>query len=132
MITIVYAGLLAIIYAVLTVRVAKARYKHRVGLGDGGVPDLAQRIRVHGNFAEHVPFALLLIFLVDYSQYSPVIVHALGITLLIARIAHIIGISGSPNASAGRFGGTVLTLLVYLVCAVLLIWKFAALRMAGL
>ena len=132
MITILYAGLLAIIYAVLTVRVAKARFKYRVGLGDGGVPDLAQRIRIHGNFAEHVPFALLLIFLVDYSQYSPIIVHVLGILLVMARILHIVGITSSPNASKGRFIGTVLTLLVYFICAVLLIWKFVVLRATGL
>lgn len=132
MITIVYAGILAVVYAALTVRVAKARYKYRVGLGDGGVPDLTQRIRVHGNFAEHVPFALLLVFLVDYSQYSPIIVHALGIVLVIARALHIVGITSSPNVSKGRFIGTILTLLVYLVCAVLLIWKFAALRMVGI
>ena len=131
MITILYAGLLAIIYAVLTVRVAKARFKYRVGLGDGGVPDLTQRIRVHGNFAEHVPFALLLIFLVDYSQYSPVIVHVLGIILVIARILHIIGITQTPYASKGRFIGTVLTILIYLICAALLIWKFLALRVMG-
>ena len=68
MITIIYAGILAIVYAVLTLRVAQGRYKYRVGLGDGGVPELTQRIRVHGNFAEHVPFALLLIFLVDYAE----------------------------------------------------------------
>lgn len=131
MITIVYAGLLAIMFAVLTVRVAKARFKYRVGLGDGGVPDLTQRIRVHGNFAEHVPFALFLLFLVDYCQYSPIIVHALGITLVIARILHVVGVSSTPNASKGRFIGTVLTLLVDLVCAILLIWKFLVLQMAG-
>ena len=131
MITILYAGLLAIIYAVLTLRVAQGRYKYRVGLGDGGIPDLTQRIRIHGNFAEHVPFALLLIFLVDYSQYSPVIVHVLGILLVVGRILHIIGISSTPNASIGRFLGTVITVLIYLVCAVLLLWKFFAMRVTG-
>lgn len=132
MITVLYAGILALVYAVLTLRVAKARFKYRVGLGDGGVPDLTQRIRVHGNFAEHVPFALLLIFLVDYSQYSPVIVHILGLMLVIARLLHIAGITSSPNASFGRFTGTVLTVLIYIACAVLLIWKFFAIRAAGL
>lgn len=93
---------------------------------------MTQRIRVHGNFAEHVPFALLLIFLVDYSQYSPLLVHVLGILLVIARVLHIIGITSSPNASKGRFLGTVLTIVVYIVCAILLIWKFLILRMTGL
>lgn len=131
MITIVYAGVLAILYACLTGYVAAGRYKYRVGLGNGGNPELTQRVRMHGNFAEHVPFALLLIFLVDYSQYAPVIVHALGIVLVIARVLHIWGIHTSAGASVGRFGGTVLTILIYCVCAVLLIWKFMALRVTG-
>jgi uncharacterized protein len=132
MITIVYAGLLAIMYACLTGYVAAGRYKYRVGLGNGGNPALTQRVRMHGNFAEHVPFALFLIFLVDYSQYSPVIVHVLGIVLVIARIFHVWGIHTSAGASVGRFGGTVLTIVIYLVCAVLLIWKFLVLRAVGL
>ena len=132
MITILYAAILAVIYAGLTMWVAAGRYKYRVGLGDGGIPDLTQRIRIHGNFAEHVPFAVFLIFLVDYSQYSPVIVHILGILLVVARILHILGISRSQGASMGRFLGTVLTITVYLVCAVLLLWKFFAIRMMGL
>lgn len=132
MITTLYAAILAIIYAVLTARVAAGRYKYRVGLGDGGVPELTQRIRVHGNFAEHVPFALLLVFLVDYSRYDPVIVHILGIMLVAGRVLHFIGITATPNASVGRFLGTALTLLIYIVCAVLLLWKFFALRVTGL
>jgi len=126
-----YAGLLAIIFAVLTVRVAHARYKYRVGLGDGGVPDLTQRIRIHGNFAEHVPFALLLLFMVDYAQYAPILIHVLGILLVVARVLHVCGISRTSGASWGRFLGTVLTLTVMLVCAVLLLWKFFVIRLAG-
>lgn len=131
MITTLYAGILGIIFAGLTLRVAQGRFKYRVGLGDGGVPDLTQRIRIHGNFAEHVPFALLLLFMVDYAQFSPVIVHVLGILLVVARILHIVGISSTPNASFGRFTGTVLTLLVILSCAILLIWEFVAIRLTG-
>ena len=131
MITILYAAILAIVYAGLTLRVAQGRYKYRVGLGDGGIPELTQRIRVHGNFAEHVPFALLLIFLVDYTRHAPILVHLLGIMLVVGRILHIIGVTSSPNASMGRFIGTVLTILVYIVCAVLLLWHFFARTLTG-
>ena len=132
MITILYAGILAVMYAGLTAYVAAGRYKYRVGLGNGGVPELTQRVRIHGNFAEHVPFALFLIFLVDYSQFSPLIVHVLGLVLVLGRVLHAFGISSTPGASPGRFLGTVLTILVYLTCAVLLLWKFFALRATGL
>ena len=132
MITALYAGLLAILYAGLTLYVALGRFKYKVGLGDGGVPALTQRIRMHANFSEYVPFALFLIFLVDYSEYSPIIVHVLGILLIIARILHPWGIMTSPNASFGRMAGTMLTQLVMLACAILLIWKFLVLRMTGI
>ena len=128
MITTIYAGILGLMLAGLILYVAAGRYKYRVGLGDGGNPALLQRIRIHGNFTENAPLALLLIFLVDYSQYSPVIVHALGITLVLARLFHIWGISSSPNASPGRFLGTVLTVAVLIIAGLLLIWKFLILR----
>ncbi len=132
MITTLYAGILAIFYVCLTGWVAAGRYKYRVGLGGGGVPALTQRIRIHGNFAEYVPFALFLIFLVDYSRYSPPIVHVLGIMLVLSRVLHAWGIYTSSGASAGRFLGTVLVMLTMLIAAVLLLWKFFVLRATGL
>lgn len=128
MITTIYAGILGILFAGLIVYVAAGRYKYRVGLGDGGNQALLQRIRIHGNFAENVPLALFLIFLVDYSQYSPIIVHVLGCLLVFARVMHIWGISSSPLASPGRFLGTILTVIVLVAAGMLLIWKFLILR----
>ncbi len=131
MITILYAAILGIFYVGLITYVVHGRYKHRVGLGDGGIPDLTQRIRIHGNFAEHVPFALLLIFLVDFARYPSIIVHVLGITLVVARVAHAIGIASSPYTSVGRFLGTVLTMLVILASALLLLWMYLVLNITG-
>ena len=131
MITTLYAGLLALLYIALMAYVGHGRFKYRVGLGDGGIMPLQQRIRVHANFAEYVPFALFLIFLVDYSQYSPVMVHILGISLLVGRIFHAWGLSSSPNLSFGRQAGAGLTVLVIVACAILLIWKFVMLRIVG-
>lgn len=131
MITILYAAVLAIIYLFLTARVIFARNALRIGIGDGGDTSLSRLIRVHGDFAEFVPFALLLIFLTDYAGYPPIIIHALGIMLVMGRILHAWGLGGSIGSSPGRVGGVVLTLLVFAVCAVLLLWKFYALRLIG-
>ncbi len=131
MITTLYAGLLAILYICLSFYVIHGRYSFKVGIGNGGNPALARRVRVHGNFAEYVPFALLLLFLVDYSRTSPVIVHVLGIMLLAARLLHAFGLSKSEGVSAGRFGGTVLTQVMIAACAVILLWNFLALRLTG-
>lgn len=131
MITALYAGILAFLYVGLTVYVVQGRYKHRVGLGDGGNPSLIRRIRIHGNFAEYVPFALLLLFMVDYAQTSPMLVHWLGIMLVLGRILHAWGLCCSETTSFGRMAGMILTILVIVISAVILIWKFIALRMVG-
>ena len=131
MITTLYAALLALLYVGLVVYVILGRYKYRVGLGDGGNPALIRRIRIHGNFAETVPFALLLLFMVDYAQTSPMVVHFLGMLLVIGRVLHAWGLCCSETTSFGRAAGMILTILVIVVCAVILIWKFIALRLIG-
>lgn len=131
MITTLYAGLLAILYLILTAYVIRGRYQHLVGLGDGGNPELARRIRMHGNFAEFVPFALLLLFMLDYGRTQPLIVHCLGIMLMVGRLAHVWGLCTSESASAGRMIGMILTLVMIGVCAILLLWNFFALRLTG-
>lgn len=131
MITTLYAGLLAILYLGLTAYVIRGRYKHRVGLGDGGNPDLARRVRMHGNFAEFVPFALLLLLLLDIARMEPVIVHVLGIMLLTGRVAHVWGLHKSDAASPGRMIGMILTILMIAISAILLLWNFIALRLTG-
>ncbi len=56
-----YAALLALLFMVLSVRVMRERGRARVAIGTGGNIALERRIRVHGNFAEYVPLALLLL-----------------------------------------------------------------------
>ncbi len=129
MITILYAGLLGLLYLVLSVLVVKGRYGYKLAFGDGGNPEMVKRIRAHGNFAEYVPFALLLLFLTDSVQYSPLLIHVLGITLVLARILHAVALY--KNIFRFRVTGVVLTFLVIAVCSVLLIWHFIALQLTG-
>lgn len=126
MITTLYAALLALLYIVLAAAVIRARYKHRVGIGDGGNEALARIVRVHGNFAEYVPFALLLLFFVDDGGVSPLLVHILGILLVAGRVLHAIGLGRTEGPSLGRLVGMVLTFAVILVCAALLLWRYFA------
>ena len=129
MITTLYAGLLGLLYVGLIVYVVLGRYKYRIGLGDGGNPALARRIRIHGNFVENVPFALLLLFLIDNAQTSPMIVHLLGTLLVLGRLLHAWGLCCSETTSFGRMAGMTLTMGVIVACAVILLWKFVVLRM---
>ncbi len=116
-----YIGLAALLLIVLSVRVMSLRGKHGVGVGDGGHPDLQLAMRVQANFIEYVPLALLLLLCVDLVGDSKWIVHVLGILLLVGRVLHAQGLSQSPGRSFGRAAGTVLTLLVLVIGAVLAI-----------
>jgi hypothetical protein len=51
--TAIYAGILGLLAALLTVNVIVNRVRAKVDFGDGGVAALAQAVRAQGNFAEH-------------------------------------------------------------------------------
>jgi uncharacterized membrane protein YecN with MAPEG domain len=97
-----YAGLFAIILIVLSARVVVGRGRHRVHHGDGGVDTLSRMIRAHANFTEYVPFALFLAALVEGSGVAAEKMHMLLIPLLVARVAHPIGMM-APVASTQQF-----------------------------
>ena len=116
-----YAGLLGLIYVPLGIRIALMRKKFRVGIGDGGNPDLARAIRVHGNFMEYVPLALVLLFAVELQGAPAWQAHALGLALLGARLLHIFGLGSSIGVTIGRTAGMTLTWAMILVTSILAI-----------
>src|SRR5690349_10670285 len=60
-ITAFYLAILALIYAVLALRVAGMRRSNRVLFGDAENATLRTAIRVHANFIEYVPIITLLV-----------------------------------------------------------------------
>ena len=97
-ITAVYASLLAILYVILSYRVAQRRMRFQVGLGTGQNTDLERAVRIHGNFAEYVPFALLLLALFETGGGPAWAVHAAGAGLLVARGLHALGLTSVVGA----------------------------------
>lgn len=122
-ITPIYAGLLAILYFVLSYRIIVMRGPGGPSLGDGGNPILLRRIRAHGNFAEYTPFILVMIAMLELGRQPGWLVHALGATLLIARLLHGYALSFTANFKFGRFWGTALTFLLLLACGGLCIYQ---------
>jgi len=112
MITALYAGLCGLLLVALYVRVSQRRLATKIGMGTGDDAILEQRIRAHGNFIESVPIALVLLYLLEQTGVDPLYIHAFGMTLLLARIGHAQGISTTLGRSAGRFYGSIGTLLV--------------------
>ena len=121
MITATYAGLCGLLLVVLYVRVSQRRLATKIGMGAGGDAVLEQRIRAHGNFIESVPTALMLLYLLEQTGVDPIYMHAFGIALVLARVAHAQGISATAGRSAGRFYGSIGTLLVIAALSVWLV-----------
>ena len=122
-ITGLYAGIQALIAFGLTLPIGPLRLKHNVSILDGGHPDLALAIRRHANWTEFVPFALLLIALLELNGASATTLHALGGGLVVARIAHPFGLNSKSPRNPLRGIGALGTLLVTLAAAVLLLLK---------
>ena len=118
-----YAAILALLFIVLSVRTIKTRREHKIAIGDGGEKSILRASRVHANFSEYVPFTLLLIGMVEYLSYSPLIVHALGIILVFARLSHAYGVSQTNENFKFRIFGTATTINIIGVCAFLILIK---------
>lgn len=108
-ITAIYASVLAILYVILAYRVVQRRVRFEVGLGTGRNTELERAIRIHGNFAEYVPLALLLSAFYEAGGGAPWAVHVAGAWLVVARVLHAVGLTGSSGRSPGRFAGTAMT-----------------------
>lgn len=117
-ITPLYAALLALFFLYLSFCVIRLRRTVLVGVGDGGDERLQRAIRVHGNFAEYVPFALLLIGMAELNGLGSVWVHLMGAVLLIGRALHAYGVSNPKEDLRIRIAGMVMTFTVLLVGAI--------------
>jgi hypothetical protein len=124
MVTTLYAGILGLMYIGLAIFTIHGRYKYRVNLGTGNNENMEKRVRVHGNFAEYVPFALLIMLFAEVEGISENIIHALGIALVMGRVLHPFGILFKFGPSVGRTGGMFLTFGVIIVGSFLCIKSY--------
>jgi uncharacterized membrane protein YecN with MAPEG domain len=122
-ITAFYASLLAFLFLLLSARVIAQRREARVEIGAGDSAELFRRSRVHANFAEYVPLALLLLALAESLKPPSIVLHALCLALVAGRLVHAYGLSQTPHILKLRVLGMWLTLgtigLTALLCFVL-------------
>lgn len=121
----VYAALLALLYIGLSVRTIRLRRRLQVALGAGKHPDMLRAMRVHANFAEYAPLALILLLVLEAQGTSAWLVHALGLALVVGRSLHAYGVSQSKENFAFRVSGMVLTFTVLGLAAVLMLLRAA-------
>ena len=121
-IALLFASLHVLLMLALLVPVARHRHAQRIGLGTGGDAALERKIRVHGNFIENVPFALVLLALLELCGLPAAWLWTLGVAMLVARTLHAVGFSRRSGYSFGRFWGTVLTWIAFLLMALAGLW----------
>jgi uncharacterized membrane protein YecN with MAPEG domain len=93
LITPIYAAFFGLGFVALSFFALRLRRMNKIPLGDGGNPQLLRAIRVHSNFAEYVPIALILIYMAEILGAPIFLVHLLGISLLFGRFSHAWGVS---------------------------------------
>jgi hypothetical protein len=118
-----YVALLAILGVALTVRVIGRRRAAGVGIGDGGDRDLARLIRVHGNFSETAPIMMILLIALALTGAREWMVHLVGISAILGRLLHAVGLGRSIGASWPREAGMALTFTAILSGALLLLLR---------
>lgn len=125
-ITALYAGVLTLIVGVLGFQVGSTRSRVGISILHGDDMDLAEKIRRHANFTENVPLALILMAVLELNGTSAALLHGLGLALVLARIAHPIGLHHDNMRHPLRAVGAGGTFLVTLIAALTAIWQFVS------
>lgn len=126
--TSIIAAILTIIFVKLSFAVIGLRRKNKVGLGSGGHEDLERAIRAQGNFAEYVPFGLILIACLELNGAPWWLVIIPGVTLVVGRLIHAKGIKEPPPNFSNRVLGMKFTFGTLISLVILnLAWAFYSL-----
>lgn len=123
-ITGLYAGLLGILFIVLSIKVIRLRLKFKVGIGDGDNQEIAKAIRIHGNFSEYIPLSLILLACYELNAGSVMMLHICGAAIFSGRVLHAIGISKSIGSSAYRKVGMLTVFISIIALGVANIYSF--------
>lgn len=124
-----YAGLLGLMFVMLSFYITRVRTRFHVGLGDGGALELSRAIRAQGNFAEYTPLFLVFCMLVEYQGLPAKIIHGFCIAFVLGRIMHAysllkaeVYVDGKLTAAPlWRMGGMILTFTCLGLLAALLL-----------
>ena len=133
LITSIVASVLTIIFVRLSLAVISLRRKNKVSLGNGGHDDLERAIRAQGNFAEYVPFGVILIACLEANGAPALLVALPGISLIVGRLIHAQGIKIAPPEFSKRILGMKLTFWTLIALVFLnLSWSLYKLAAASL
>ena len=113
----VFAAVFSVLFVLLSINVIRARRRHKVAIGAGRNKSVERAMRVHANFAEYVPFALLLITLLELNKANAMLLIALCSALLVGRLVHAFCVSMENERFVYRVSGMAMTFTVILIAA---------------
>ena len=116
-ITLMYASIFALFALVLSFKAGSFRGSSGISVlfGEPKNMELAQRVRVHQNFLEYVPIFLIAFAAIEINGGSTMFLYVVGDLLILARVAHAMGLKHDNMAHKGRFIGAAGTALLTLV-----------------
>ena len=118
-ITPISSAIFAIFFVFLSINVIRARRQYKVSIGAGHNKSVERAMRVHANFAEYVPFSLLLIAMLEINNANIFIILILCSVLLAGRVVHAWGVSTENENFAYRVSGMMMTFSVIIAAAAL-------------
>jgi len=119
-----YAAIFGLMFVLLGLRAVSLRRRYGVSLGDGGRALLRRATRVHANFAEYVPLALVIVGFLEVRTGSVAWAHALCVALLVGRVLHAWGVSQEKENLRYRVAGMVLTFGVLITASLRLLASY--------
>ena len=122
-ITGLYAALLMVIVGYLGYKIGSLRGSTGISILHSDNMEVATAMRRHGNFTENVPMALILMGIVEANGGNVIFLHVIGVVLVLARIAHTIGLHHDSVAHPLRAVGAGGTFLAMIVLAGMALWQ---------
>lgn len=107
-----YLGLGALLLLGLSAYVISGRWRHRIAIGPGEAKELEKRIRAHGNCAEYLPMLLLIVAATELVGAPGWVTHLFGVTTILSRALHALGLIATRGPSVFRALGMVGTFAV--------------------
>jgi uncharacterized membrane protein YecN with MAPEG domain len=118
-ITPIFSAIFAIFFVFLSIKVIKTRRNHKISMGTGQNKSVERAIRVHANFAEYVPFGIILIACLELNGAPWWLVAIPGLTLIVGRLIHAKGINIPPPDFSKRVLGMKFTFYTLITLVVL-------------
>ncbi len=122
-----YAAVLVMMFVLLSIRTLRIRRRLQISVGDAGNETMLRAMRAHGNFAEYVPISLLIFYFAELLGAPVVLVHALGVSLLLGRVAHAYGVSQVNENYMFRVFGMTVTFTAMLSSAGFVLYRYTGL-----